>query len=138
FFTQTNRGVGSRTQSEDGTTGTEVTWTYGGGVRNPDGTFLAIDVYPGTAVMKWGFESVIAGLPSEERTYNSSGTMLTRHIIERTYDSVAGGSVTATRNPRVSREISVKFEPGDANALVSLVAYTYDSNSDPAYFADLN
>ena len=139
FFMQTNRGVGSRTQSEDGTTGTEVTWTYGGGVHNPDGTYSTIGVYPGNAVMKWGFESVIAGLPSEERTYNSSGTMLTRHLIDRIYDSVAlGGGVTATRNPRVSREISVKFEPGDANALVSLITYTYDSNSDPAYFADLN
>src|ERR1051326_3449487 len=143
FFTQTNRGVVSRTQSEDGTTGTEVTWTYGDvgrGVNEPDGTYSSIDVYPGTwaGAMKWGFESVIAGLPSEERTFNSSGTMLTRHLIERTYDSVAVGGVTATRNPRVSREISVKFEPGDSNALVSLIAYTYDSNSDPAYFADLN
>jgi YD repeat-containing protein len=144
FFTQTNRGVVSRTQSEDGTTGTEVTWTYGEvgrGVTNPDGTYSQIDLYPGTSsgAMKYGFESAIAGLPSEERTYTSSGTMLTRHIIERTYDSATVVSgVTATRNPRVSREISVRFEPGDSNALVSLVTYDYDSNSDPACFADLN
>ena len=143
FFTQTNRGVISRTQSEDGTTATEVTWTYGQvgrGVTNPDGTYSSIGVYPGTfaSAMKWGFESVIAGLPSVEYTYNSSGTMLTRHIIDRTYDSVTVGGVAATRNPRVTREISVKFEPGDSNALVSLVTYDYDSNSNPAYFANLN
>ena len=143
FFTQTNRGVVSRTQSEDGTTATEVTWTYaqvGRGVTNPDGTYSSITVYPGTvaSAMKWGFESVIAGLPSEERTYNSSGTMLTRHLIDRTYDSVTVGGVAATRNPRVTREISVKFEPGDSNALVSLVTYDYDSNANPAYFANLN
>ncbi|HEY0723643.1 MAG TPA: hypothetical protein VGD41_06640, partial [Pyrinomonadaceae bacterium] len=143
FFTQTNRGVVSQTQSEDGTTATEVTWTYaqvGRGVTNPDGTYSSLGVYPGTSAgaMKWGFESVIAGLPSEERTYNSSGTMLTRHIIDRTYDSVTVGGVAATRNPRVTRQISVKFEPGDSNALVSLVTYDYDSNSNPAYFANLN
>ncbi|MDQ1639477.1 MAG: hypothetical protein QOF62_2816, partial [Pyrinomonadaceae bacterium] len=143
FFTQTNRGVVSRTQSEDGTTGTEVTWSYGEvgrGVTNPDGTYSQVGVYPGTwaGAMKWGFESAIAGLPAEQRTYSSSGTMLTRHIIDRTYDSVSVGGVVATRNPRVTREISVKFEPGDSNALVSLVTYDYDSNSDPAYFADLN
>jgi RHS repeat-associated protein len=143
FFTQTNRGVVSRTQSEDGTIGTEVPWTYGQvarGVTNPDLTYSQIDVYPGTwaGAMKWGFESAIAGLPAEQRTYSSSGTMLTRHIIDRTYDSVSVGGVVATRNPRVTREISVKFEPGDSNALVSLVTYDYDSNSDPAYFADLN
>jgi RHS repeat-associated protein len=136
--------VVSRTQSEDGTTGTEVTWTYGDvgrGVTTQDGTYSTIGVYPGTwaSAMKWGFESAIAGLPAEEDTYTSSGTMLTRHIIERTYDSatVVTG-VVATRNPRVTREIGVKFEPGDSNALVSLVTYDYDSNSDPAYFADLN
>lgn len=142
FFTQTNRGVVSRTQSEDGTTATEVTWTYGVGhsITNPDGTSLDIHVYPGTpsGVMKWGFESVIAGLPSEELTYNSSGPMLTRHLIDRTYDSVNVGGVLATRNPRVTREISIKFEPGDSNALVSLVTYDYDSNLNPAYFANLN
>src|SRR5689334_22006664 len=143
FFTQTNRGVVSRTQSEDGTTATEVTWTYGDvgrGVYNPDGTHSSIGVYPGTwaGAMKWGFESVIAGLPSEQSTYNSSGTMLTRHLIDRTYDSVTVGGVAATRNPRVTREISVKFESGDSNALVSLVTYTYDSNANPAYFANLN
>ncbi len=64
---------------------------------------------------------------------------LTQWTVDGTVEPGPRASVAyKTRNPRVTREISILFEPNEVNALASMSEIEYDSHADPEYFAVLN
>lgn len=144
FFAQTNRGVVHRWVSSDGTSASEVEYSYSAGlVTNPDGTKTQYVYYSKpNEVIAYGFDNPLYGKINEVRQYSSTGDLMSRNLTEWTVDgtvgSTYGGTEYLTRNPRVVREISIVFEPGATNALASMTTIEYDSNSDPEYFANLN
>src|SRR5262249_31714790 len=86
-----------------------------------------------------GFGDAKTGRPYEERTYSSSNQLLLRKLTGyETTGAQSGGYSEATRDLRPNKEVSIIFEPGNSYALATMTETTYDSNSDPQYFASLN
>jgi RHS repeat-associated protein len=90
---------------------------------------------------KYGFENPLAGRPYEERLYSGT-TLKIRKLTEYEYTEEVGTGAFdgATRDARTKREISVIFEPGSTNALVSMTVNTYDTSgsTDLRAFSSLN
>jgi RHS repeat-associated protein len=100
----------------------------------------------------FGFNDPLAGMASEERSYSyQNGPLRSRTLIEwikdgpsATNDPVRNAYIHASRDPRVTRQISITIENGQALATLKETAYETpgENNSsaptDPSYFARLN
>lgn len=156
FHEQSNRGVIKRRVSHDGTTQSEVLYSYdsqhnataGEGTRtitNPDGTKTEYRYYrkPNGERIAFGFDNQLYGKIKEERFYAAGGVLMGRKLYEWVVDGTVVTHAYATiayktRNPRMIREVSAVFEPNDDNALVSMSETDYDTNTDATYFAMMN
>ena len=154
FNEQTNRGVTNRWISSDGTVQSELLYNYSStalnvrSVQSPDGTRTEYSFYtkPNNPqeVIAHGFDNPLYGKIYEERQYAADGTtLLRRKLTEWAVDGNAeyyplSQVAYKTRNPRVTREISIQFETGATAALAQLSEISYDTNADAAYFATLN
>lgn len=93
-------------------------------------------------VHHFGFEDPRVGMPIEEKSYDENGALRSRKFTEITYKGPqSGGHADAKRDPRVTRTISISFEPSpETNALATLSETEYDESgsTDPEYFSHLN
>lgn len=149
-YAQANRGVVEKWVSRTGSSADEQHWTYSSGaisgVGRPDGTSVTTTSYAGRefndANRVFGFDDSRAGKPTDEKVYAAGGALKQRTLSKweqlggMTFNGVAPDS-RATRDPYLSKQISIVFE-GGTYALMQMSEYTYDSNSDPTYFAHLN
>ncbi|HEY6803608.1 MAG TPA: DUF4214 domain-containing protein [Pyrinomonadaceae bacterium] len=141
-YSQANRGVRTRIVS-DGVT-TPQSWGYGGAplgitgvdpatvarsVIAPDNSFTVTWYYKSRGTdIKYGFDDARAGMPREERIYDSSGNMLRRTLYQVGFDGPqSGGFSTATRNARVTKKLEIILDTG-GDALASATELTYDSD----------
>jgi len=88
----------------------------------------------------FGYENVLAGMPSEERSYDENGLLRSRSISENIAKEIAVNSQIRKRDPRVKRSVTINFEPGSDDALATLTEISYDEtgSTDPEYFSHLN
>ena len=157
---QANRGVTDRWVSASGDGTDEIHWTYGAvhgtwqspapykvTTTAPDGTRTERLLYdePDERFPRfYGFDRVTTGLSYEDRSYSAAGQMLRRHLTKYDYTAVPTGvypqssGLTADRDVRPVKEVSIIFEPGAASALATMTETVYDANADAAYFASLN
>jgi RHS repeat-associated protein len=142
-YAQGNRGVTDRWVSARGDGSDEVRWRYlwtdaqgqpHRGEINPDGTRTErFTYYAEFGINFWSFTDARAGRPREEVVYNSAGQLVRRKLSEwantGSGNCPSGGGAystcTATRNPRLTKEVEVIIEPG-AHALAKTTVYGYD------------
>jgi hypothetical protein len=162
-YDQFNRGVADRYVSPDGTTGSEVHWHYEVEKETtssttgpyhvktfaPDGSWseqLIADRFNSLSV-SFAFDTPGLGRAYETRVYDNTtdNNLLRRTLTSWTYTTglTIGGVSPVTgayRDYRPERQVSMIFEPGDTNALVSMTETVYDTggSTDPAYFSSLN
>ncbi len=88
----------------------------------------------------FGYNDPKAGSPYDERTYDENNELRSRVLTEYTTKDHPLGTITARRDVRVKRRISMILEPGSAYALATLNETTYDENgnTDPSFFSHLN
>jgi RHS repeat-associated protein len=163
---QYNRGVVDRWISPDGTSGSEIHWSYAVQKEStsstqgpyhvktyaPDGTWseqLMTDRYHHIPAA-YGFEDPMIGLAYETRVYDNttSNTLLRRTLTSYTTTgplTIGGltGESNASRDLRPEKSISIIFESGATSALATMSETVYDTtdttgSSDPAYFSSLN
>lgn len=142
-YAQANRGVVDRWLSPTGNSTDEVHWHYGAAVTSgaltvsttePDGTLNERLVYSeaSTTNPTFGFSNLLVGTSWEERISapsSAGGAMLRRLLTDWTTSGpTSGGWWTATRNPRVTKEISILLDTGTSNALTSTSTMTYDND----------
>jgi RHS repeat-associated protein len=146
LYSQTNRGVTSRSVSPSGQGGDNQNWTYGTAldtsaipykltraITNPDGSYQQIWYHTGRGqAIKFGFEDERAGKAFDERVYTanpaSGGVMLRRTLTEWTFDyTTPQTNVVAYRNARPQKKIGILLDTG-GNALASTTTYQYDGD----------
>ena len=150
-YSQTNRGVVERWVSSDGLA-VDQHWTYGvtEGVYPstdyvvkafaPDGSHT--ERYLGrSSDPYYGFTDPLAGMPYDERAYDSNGVLRSRNLTEWITKAGTTSNIGAlTRDPRVKRTVSILFDPNSASALTTMSETDYDEtgSADPTYFSHLN
>jgi RHS repeat-associated protein len=131
----------------------ESVWHYAAGYANtsyglpytvritsPDSTRTERDIYANQApeTVQCGFDNALAGRAYDERIYSASNQLLHRVVTKWTLTGPTdGGWNTATRDPRVTKEIYLVFEPG-SQPLALMTSYEYDAQENPIYSAQLN
>ena len=106
----------------------------------PDGSksvqFLRLDTSSG----HYGFSDPLAGMPVEERVYDTNQVLRKRIINDWKVKASSGPNEAAARDPRIRRSVSITFEPGSLNGLATLSESEYDEtgSGDPEFFSHLN
>ena len=150
-YSQTNRGVVERWLSSDGSTADQH-WTY----EVAEGTYPSTDYVvkafapdgghterylTRSGGPHFGFTNVLAGMPYDERAYDSNGVLRSRNLTEWiTKTGATSNTGTRTRDPRVRRSVSILFDPNSTSALATMSETDYDETGsvDPSYFSHLN
>jgi RHS repeat-associated protein len=140
-YAQTNRGVTDRWVSPSGAGGDELHTHYAVStspdykvtITNPDNTYTERRLLRGRGpgMVDFGFDDSRAGMTYDERYYSSAGQMLRRKLSEWSQSGAqSSGSLssTATRDPRVTKEIEILLDTGGGNALAKTTAYQYDGD----------
>ena len=139
-YAQFNRGVVDRWLSPTGSSGDEVHWHYATTVGTqlmtvsttaPDGTLTERLIHRGgTLGAMFGFSDVRGGMAFEERiSAPSGGAMLRRTLTEWTVSGpLSGGWYSATRNPRVTKQVAILLDTGASDALTSTTTMSYDDD----------
>jgi len=140
IYKQTNRGVVERWSSVNGTGSDEARWQYstatpvGASYRvttiAPDLTYgeRLIQRGSGSFTIDYGFDSALVGTAYDERAFSSGGQMLRRTLTEYTVSGpTPGGESTATRDPRVTKQVSIVLDTG-GNALAATTTMQYDAD----------
>lgn len=144
-YDQTNRGVTERrVYKTDGTL--EQRWRYSAVFDAATGSYKVTTIAPkgndplgdGIKTEKFlrsdhaqdrifGFESPVNGMPFEERTYDENGVIRSRTLTEYTVkgpvptnDPLRPAETSAQRDPRVSRSISIIYNPPTTGSQPSL------------------
>ena len=142
-YNQGNRGVVDRWLSPSGNGGDEVHWHYAAAKSNfvltvsttaPDNTvsqqLTKAETSEGYDTFGFGWAEM--GLPFEDRVYappSAGGAMLRRTLRSWTTSGpTSGGWATATRNPRVIKQVSILLDTGTSNALTSTTTMSYDDD----------
>jgi RHS repeat-associated protein len=142
-YAQGNRGVIDRWLSPTGSSGDEVHWHYAASASSnvltvsttaPDNTYsqhlMSAETSEGNDA--FGFAHVELGMSYEDRTYAPTGVggaMLRRSLTGWTSSGpTSGGWGTATRNPRVIKQVSILFDTGTSDALTSTKTMSYDDD----------
>jgi RHS repeat-associated protein len=144
-YAEGNRGVTDRFVSAKGDGSDEVQWRYawtddqgqphrGEITPAPESTRTErFQYYTTFGITFWSFTDARAGRPTEERVYDSAGQLIRRRLSEWAVtgsdncNSGAYSTCTATRNPRLTKEVEVIVEPG-GQALAKVTTYGYDLN----------
>jgi RHS repeat-associated protein len=158
-YGQANRGVTERWVGFDGIA-QEQHWQYAAGfvttsydadtyyvqTTAPNGTVSKRYLYrterpDDDGYSNYGFDTILAGMERETLAYDTNSQLRARKLFE--WETTDGSSANTyggvpQRDARVKKEISITFEPGATSALATMTENTYDSNSDPQYFAQLN
>jgi len=147
--------------SPSGQGGDEITTDIGDNfVRSADGTSQIAtphevsdgDVCFSSAsppFIPFGFVDIRKSLRTikENRTRSAANQLLGRtltdtSVISKTYPRYNSDgrppSYTTSRDPRIEGQINIVFEPNETKALLSLVRYEYESNTDTTTFTHLN
>jgi RHS repeat-associated protein len=136
FFSQTNRGVIKRWVSVKGDGTDEALLTYGfiappsaSTVTNPNGARVEHGLHEGSGSSTlFGFDDARTGRAYEERTYNASGQMIRRTLMNWTVDGpLPGGWHSATRNPRPTKKVEILLDTG-GDALAATTTTSCDSD----------
>jgi hypothetical protein len=143
-YRQANRGVVNRWLSSTGASADEVPWHYEAVKSNfvltvstttPDNTMsqrlMKAETSEATNVT-FGFSWADLGQAFEERLCVPScegGAMLRRTLTSWTTSGpLSGGWATASRNPRVIKQVNVFLDTGTTNALTSTTTMDYDGD----------
>ncbi|MDQ5844385.1 MAG: hypothetical protein M3539_03735, partial [Acidobacteriota bacterium] len=140
IYKQTNRGVVERWVSVNGTGSDEARWQYSAATPlnayfkvttiAPDLTYneRLIQRGSGSSTINYGFDSALVGTAYDERAFSSTGVMLRRTLTEYTVSGpTPGGESTATRDPRVTKQILIALDTG-GNALAAAGTMQYDAD----------
>lgn len=138
-YNQGNRGVISRTISSSGLAADEVVWTYSGTVGSstivgpaPENKRTELSYWTDeNSAWGYGTNTARGGRVYDERTYNSSGQMLSRRMTDwaMTGSNANGnypGTLAANRHARPLREVEFVLDTG-GSALARTTTYTYDT-----------
>ncbi|MGE0884106.1 MAG: RHS repeat domain-containing protein, partial [Blastocatellales bacterium] len=139
-----NRGVVEHWVSALGDGTDEVRWQYSAvnstenyatTVIGPNGAKSERLMHKGTSpnvAWHFGFEDARAGRAYEERTYNSSGQMIRRTLVDWTMTTTTLPSpfqyVTATSNPLAVKKVDILLDTGGGNALAAITTTGYDND----------
>jgi RHS repeat-associated protein len=141
-YGQANRGVVDHWISAKGDGTDEVHWGYAvlsGGtmtrVTGPNGAKSERLLHVGTSSTfyppHFGFEDPRAGRAYEERTYNSSGTMIRRSLVDWAITTSTLASpfnfTTVGSNPRAVKNVEILLDTG-GNALAATTTTSYDND----------
>lgn len=139
-YAQFNRGVVDRWLSPTGNSGDEVHWHYATAINQgvltvsttaPDGTLTERLIHTDSGLgATYGFSDAKGGMTFEERiSASSGGAMLRRTLTEWTTSGpLSGGWTTATRNPRVTKQVAILLDTGTSDALTSTTTMSYDDD----------
>ena len=142
-YDQGNRGVVDRWLSPSGNGGDEVPWHYAAAKSNfvltvsttaPDNTVSQQLTKAETSqgYDTFGFSWAEMGLAFEDRVFappSAGGAMLRRTLRSWTTSGpTSGGWATATRNPRVIKQVSILLDTGTGNALTSTTTMSHDAD----------
>jgi RHS repeat-associated protein len=146
-YDQTNRGVTERRVYQAGSTQPEQRWKYlaelgktttiapKGDDPMAEGTkTVRYSYWEWSDGSNYGFTSPGIGSPLEERAYDELGNLRSRTL--RQY--ITKNSSNASRDPRVTRAISVTIENGQALATLSENEYDETGSADEEHFSHLN
>jgi len=153
-YSEAKRIVTSRKLSAKGDGSDTLEWQYsdsaGGSYRTvstiaPDKTRTEVTLYDFTnGLAKFGYQAVLNGNVVQKRQYSTStdghgGSLLRRELFDYdqtidsfTYNVNCGAGpqyhipVTATRNPRMTKSVSILFE-GSGSALAQTNTFSYDT-----------
>ncbi|HEY0458622.1 MAG TPA: RHS repeat-associated core domain-containing protein [Pyrinomonadaceae bacterium] len=166
-YDQANRGVKDRYLSPSGSESDEIPWHYEAerGMPstpapykvtslNPNGSYTEQIIYDEPSndssvfgnPKPYGFDGSATGRSKEDRVYSSNNRLLQRHLTAYLLTAVPSGinpqysGITAVRDLRPVKEITLTFEPDNLYALAQMTETVYDTsgNSETAYFSSLN
>src|SRR6185295_18029407 len=141
IYGQANRGVVDQYVSSDGVS--ESHWQYSSTYSSTDLTFTVSVTAPDSSrterllhgslpagSIRFGFDDARAGMAYQEKTFSASGQMLRRTLTKWITDGpTPGGDASATRNPRVSKQVQILLDTtGDALTRTTFYAYDQDLN----------
>jgi hypothetical protein len=141
-YGQANRGVVEHWISAKGDGTDEVHWDYAvlsGGtmtrVTGPNGAKSERLLHVGTSStfypIHFGFEDPRAGRAYEERTYNSSGQMIRRTLVDWAVTATTlpfpYDFTTAGRDPRAVKKVEILLDTG-GDALATMTETSYDAD----------
>ena len=137
-YSVVNRGVTQRDVYEN-SSATPSTSTFSTGADGtgfkvtstaPDGTYSVRYLHSGARCESctdgdWGFNSVLSGMPFDERAYNASNQLLSKKLTTwaNTGITVSGSSKTAEWHPRTTKAESVIYD--GSNLLSTATTMTY-------------
>ena len=138
-----NFGVKKRRVYQTAGQGTPYEWTYESfytepsayvvRTTNPDNTKSERYLHRGNSdavLIRFGYESVLAGMPYEERGFDKTGTLVSKKLTYWTksvYPVNPGGRMIAERQPRVAQEKSFLYDSA-GNGVSATVIYEYEGN----------
>ena len=139
IYGQANRGVVDQYVSSDGVS--ESHWQYSSTYSSTDLTFTVSVTAPDSSrterllhgslpagSIRYGFDDARAGMAYQEKTFSASGQMLRRTLTKWITDGpTPGGDASATRNPRVSKQVQILLDT-TGNALTRTTFYAYDQD----------
>jgi RHS repeat-associated protein len=141
-YAQGNRGVVDRWISVkgDGSDEAQNHWQYAATNNNfttpytvtitaPDETYSKRLLHGGpNSDSRFGFEDARNGMAYDESSYSATDQMLRRSLTEWVVSGpLAGGEGTATRDPRVNKQIEILLDTG-GNALTKTTTFGYDAD----------
>ena len=150
-YSKVNRGVLERRIYENTTSSTpSQVWKYDASIENfikykvkitaPDNSYSERYINRSHRSV-YGFTNSLDGLTYESKLFGTDGRLLSRSLTEWIQKGpLPGGSSYASRDPRVSKTVSIAFEDGQTNALATLSTTEYDENGspNPKHFSHLN
>ncbi len=98
-------------------------------ITAPDGTYSKRLLHGGpNSDSRFGFEDARNGMAYDESSYSASDQMLRRSLTEWIVSGPAsGGEWTATRDPRVNKQIQILLDTG-GDALTKTTTFAYDAD----------
>ena len=145
-YRQINRGAIERRVSATGSGTDESLWTYAVISTNPytvrttrpdlsySERLLHRSRYSGVGedFARFEFDDARMGMVYEERSYNSSGSMLRRDLAKWVEGGpLEGGYSTAARDAKVTRQVSILLDGTGTDALTATKVNRYEQTSQP-------
>jgi RHS repeat-associated protein len=145
-YSQVNRGVTQRRVSATGNGTDESVSTYAVISTNPytvrttrpdlsySERLLHKSRYSGQGenFARFEFDDSRMGMVYEERSYNSSGTMLRRELSKWVESGpLPGGYSDAARDPKVTKQVSIILDAAGSNALTATTVNRFEQTSQP-------
>ncbi len=129
-----NRGVVNRKVYESSTDSTPYEWTYSfpsngsRHVTNPDGTQIETWYHQSSSFVKYGFDSVLAGMPYRQLAFTSDDHIVSQKLTHWTKTGI--GTDGAEWHPRVDYEETIVYD-SSGNGISATTLHEY--NGDLSY-----